>query len=363
MTANAQYFQAPAPRPPRTSSSFVIEVAGITCVPWSSMGLREGWLHDSSLPCLTALKGFMEDEPDAFICERTRLLDHDHLALLVQEKFIVQHAIISPTQTGIPAQRMRKYILGRHKRTVVIKLDYSQEALLRTFGKKLRLDGLVYFVASESEVANWITEMALKKQLPAACPTGDKWSAEDVLQGGYSVRLRGYKCLRSDLSDQGPAIVDLTQNHTRSFSLKALPYSMPALLQKSHMYSLGKDQALLPQEHFLVQGIPIHPQLTHLASNDDDDDGLPECYYPFRRPFADWKGRNMPPSLFRSITGNAMHLSSVGSVLIFLLVASRKAPPAETEDSRKQSLERGGVAPGVHERCGTRSGRSSLTFR
>ena len=310
--------------PPRTSSSFVIEIAGITCVPWSSMGLREGWLHDSSLPCLTMLKGFVDDEPDAFICECTRLLDHDHLAAFVVKKFIVQHAIISPAHSGIPAQRMRKYILGRHKRTVVIKFDYSQESYLRMFGKKLILNGLVYFVASAEARAKWISEMALKKQLPAACPNGEEWLVEDVLRGGFAVRLRGYKRLGSDMCETGPAIVDLTQSYTRSFSLRVLPKVVPALLQKSHMYSLRKDQPLLPYEHFLVQGIPLHPLLTHLQSTHADDGKLPDCYFPFRRPFDQWRGRKMTDSLFRSITGNAMHLSSVGSVLIFLLVASKK---------------------------------------
>ena len=46
-----------------------VEMAGTTCLAWSSIGARDGWLHHSTLPCLVWIYSTRFFEPDIIIHE------------------------------------------------------------------------------------------------------------------------------------------------------------------------------------------------------------------------------------------------------------------------------------------------------
>ncbi len=74
-------------------------------------------------------------------------------------------------------------------------------------------------------------------------------------------------------------------------------------MRGSHLFSLGQNRVMLPEEHLLVQGVPV-PEL--LAP----DSWLAE-YYPLSRPVDAYAG-----TLWRRLCGNGMHWSQVGSALL-----------------------------------------------
>ncbi len=370
-------------------ASFWIEIAGITCIPWSSLGKQEGWLHESALPCLTLVKSIMQFEPDAFVCECTRTFDDKKKAEMVKPKFLLRAAIISPTVFGIPSSRWRKYMIGTHLKRITMQVDYSSEALARTFGRQCVLDGSVYLRADDARNAT-ITRLAQERQyegkdnknkeIAAAAitaiketkdecsigghaPSGSssnstslptasdmnklnnknseaeeivRWRVLDVMSRGYGERGIAYETwfktfLGGGSGSSGPGIVNLTQNLERQAGQRHCAMHVPALAQASVLYCIRDGKLFEPLEHMSVQGVPVHSLI-----GKEDADSLPACYFPFVEPMENWPKKVLSDGLLRSLTGNAMHLSQVGSVLLFLLAHAKQQPLPETQCSSSQ---------------------------
>jgi hypothetical protein len=101
--------------PPMAADDFWIEVAGTTCVAFSSMGSHWGWLDPSGLPCLVWLEWVFETEPDAVVHEivpgcRTAVMER-----VLGPKYHINTSVTSPILWGVPSSRPRRYTVSLKK--------------------------------------------------------------------------------------------------------------------------------------------------------------------------------------------------------------------------------------------------------
>ncbi len=126
-----------------------VEIAGSTCVAWSSLGDGEGWLHESSPPCLTWAWECVAARPDVVIHECTRHFDGEALASIWREDYTVESKVITPTQWGILAQRYCKYTVAMLKASGGMGCHSLARDFLQFFGRECMLTGEVFFTAPE----------------------------------------------------------------------------------------------------------------------------------------------------------------------------------------------------------------------
>lgn len=314
-----------------------VEVAGTTCVAWSSMGDGLGWLHPSSLPCLTWCYWQLATGPDLVLHECTRTFDSDLLRDILGSKYHVESLVSSPNDVGIPCQRHRKYTLCRRKSEAEQAaacgcgpcgsgacssggsgsaaaatsearppqaFRYCKRTFAELFHRRTVLDGRVYLTAPRDRLAEYAKEMACKRFL-APLPGDQQREFQDILPPSHRVRLRGYEELARSQGCSGAQIVNLTQTPGHMQQVSQL---VPALLRTSALYSMGAQRPFHPEELFQVQGIPV-PHLLPPESRH-------ARYYPFRRSLRELASE----TAMRSLTGNSMHLAQVGLALLLSLV-------------------------------------------
>ena len=110
-----------------------IEIAGSTCVAWSSMSKsRWGWLDASSIPCLVWAAWVAHARPDCIIHENVRSFDWTFFNALdiIDDNYWVASACHSPVDQGIPANRPRRYtiLLSKSLRMLTIPGSIATES-------------------------------------------------------------------------------------------------------------------------------------------------------------------------------------------------------------------------------------------
>lgn len=88
-----------------------IEIAGSTCVAWSTMGAGWGWLDSSTVPCLIWSFWASNASPDCIIHENVRPFDWGFFGdpAIFGERYWVASYCHSPVDQGVPASRPRRY--------------------------------------------------------------------------------------------------------------------------------------------------------------------------------------------------------------------------------------------------------------
>ena len=109
-------------------SHFWVEVAGTTCVAWSSVGAGWKWLDASSLPCLVWCYWVRGVLPDAVIHEITALYCTTVMLEIWAGCFDVSSVVCSPTVGGVPSSRRRKYTLGLSQAWIENQMRSSRSA-------------------------------------------------------------------------------------------------------------------------------------------------------------------------------------------------------------------------------------------
>ena len=104
--------------PPARQEDFWLEVAGTTCVAWSTMSTTSwGWLDVSGLPCLVWCYWVLGTEPDAVAHEIVAGAYQPQVMIdILSPKFGASSIISSPTFWGIPSHRTRRYTVFLHRR-------------------------------------------------------------------------------------------------------------------------------------------------------------------------------------------------------------------------------------------------------
>lgn len=99
------------PAPPAGKQDFWLEVAGTTCVAWSTMSTTSwGWLDESGLPCLVWCYWVLGAKPDAVAHEIVGGTYRPQVMIdILSPVFEANSIISSPTFWGVPSHRTRRY--------------------------------------------------------------------------------------------------------------------------------------------------------------------------------------------------------------------------------------------------------------
>ncbi len=311
-----------------------VEIAGTTCVAWSSLGGGEGWLHESALPCLAWVYDQMRREPDVIIHECTRSFDEAGLMAVLETKYDVWSQVITPTQFGVPSQRHRKYTLAVLRRRGGLSIPYASFAAL--FARTPTLVGDAYFQAPQRVRDSFARGLARQRQYSERAPGGSAWRVSEVLSPSLREMVRAYNTNKTAWPGRRCSIVDLSQNVAR-LGPGGPRAMMPALCRNSLMFHLESQQLLMPCQRFAVMGFPVvklWPEGTRPT--------LPPAFFCFRWDIPTMLRRlERRPSQVMSLTGNGMHLSQIGLVFLFLTLAWRAL---EVEPRAEEAKEEDGSA-------------------
>ena len=158
-----------------------LEIAGVTCTPWSSMnrGRFRKWFHSQTLPAMTFIHHMVVLSPSILVVENVRAFDTTvMMAPLVHgNKYRYHELAVNPLDMGLPSGRARKYIVTFNIAEITVVNSMGPEALYaHVFGKKLRLAANVYMIASLDELRWEKVKMGEAKGLTLGCSeAGRPW--------------------------------------------------------------------------------------------------------------------------------------------------------------------------------------------
>ena len=87
-----------------------VDVSGIICTPWSTQGLRLGWLDSKSIPTLVHYMTLIRSEVDIVLLECTPLLDLEHTNAILSNAFVIEPVVFDSKLLGLPCSRRRLWI-------------------------------------------------------------------------------------------------------------------------------------------------------------------------------------------------------------------------------------------------------------
>ena len=113
-----KHLQSCLSRPPSAQGVVRIGVAGVPCTDWSLRGLQQGTLGKTCLPFLSFAFDKLIDDYDGLVLECVTSFDDESLRTLLGSKYEVYVINFTPTVTGVPAERHRKYMILLNRGTV-----------------------------------------------------------------------------------------------------------------------------------------------------------------------------------------------------------------------------------------------------
>ncbi len=348
-----------APTRPQSHHALLLEVAGSTCVAWSSMGLRWGWLDPSAVPCLAWTRWMRARRPHIIIHENTPRFDVQQLlALLGPDLYVAVSQVTSPHDFGVPTRRWRPYTLlvrrdagpaggvalacwrrGPSKdhdggtvlaatqcgpdahdavclegrlRSSTFSFD-RQGGLARLFFSQPLLDASrAYLIALADQVRSY--SAGRLRQRCFGHDTGETQAGDDegvatelLIPPCARAHLLEYERLRAAAAAQGQPVADLVcllqSPHHTGTSRNSL--WAPPLLRNTCLYSLQRRRLVLPAETCLIQGIPTRSLISGTAGR--------------RSPFEEPVESMATEGQLRGLLGNAMHLCQVGGASLIAL--------------------------------------------
>ena len=337
---------------PELQDRLWVEVAGTVCKPWSTMGTMGDWLHPTSLVFLVWAFSMRFYEPDMILQECTRRFDYDKLygilakrghttRLPIRSPFTrylpdgkriptwkMKTEIIDPLDLGIPSRRPRRYTYFWIEEVVDFPWPLSIKEL---FSRSLQGTSALYKVATSEQVnaMAWRVQgkhtfMGMDVDLaehmneddsnsaftPAAYLPASKW-----VRMQHYIELAKNKGLMNGMGQPAEGInmiwVNLETNP--QFGNMADVEHAPTLMTNSSLFDLVDARMLMVMpEHFVIQGFPA------------PCDGVPERlskWFPWCQAIEDG---TLSTRQCKVLTGNAMHLSVVGSCLAYLCSGQRR---------------------------------------
>ncbi|CAK9112824.1 unnamed protein product [Durusdinium trenchii] len=173
-------------------------ISGPTCVDFSILGDRMGWLgeHAKTFACWLFYHAEIEAD-DWIILENVDNFDESVVYQLVSSQYSVLVLHLDPRNFGFPVSRSRKYLLllrrnGRLAWCPEIEMDPTT-AFEKLFRRPLNMDGRIFFCAPDSVVASFHKDMARKKHLPETQPNGKPWQAKLLMNQTTRNRVREWE--------------------------------------------------------------------------------------------------------------------------------------------------------------------------
>lgn len=179
--------------------AFSVHIAGPTCVDWSMLGDRDGWLGKAVLAFLCWLHELVrdrDDAPDMVIVENVDQFDEGLLSDLAKPVFHMAVMNVDPSQFGWPCTRNRKYmVLLRHDVVAWAPpaLRDPPTVFQQLFERPVSLDGRVFVSAPESYVASFHASWARRKNMPEKQLDGGMWPAKLLMSSGVRERVREWE--------------------------------------------------------------------------------------------------------------------------------------------------------------------------
>ena len=316
-----------------------MEVVGLICLSWSTLGNQLHWLDPQALPSLVYLWKLRCLPIHICIMECTPRLDVTWITEYVITHH-VEHLVFSTTQLGLPVHRSRVYVKAHLKGLTFSRVPFDVASYGQCFFKDLVADAGIYFHADTRDIAVVHNEMAALRRIPPPSD-GSQYPCRQVLGLGSLERLEAFESLwrqhRLQLEDSAAAVsfyAPLSQNATWE---KKPHFAIPTLTRNSLIFGERQRRCLLPREHLGVQGMPAymydhsHWQLSsckwllgsgnrkHLRALQDSACCQPVLDQP------------ISSGAMRSIAGNMMNMQQVGSVMLWVLATVAPTPPQDLD--------------------------------
>ena len=292
-----------------------LHIAGFSCVDWSNMGSKQGWIGHSTLSFMQWLAERTQFEEDIVICEKTVAFDLDTLVKLTP-KFQVDTLTVSPTLIGEPVERRRLYIillLKKRRRWSRVVPQNKQGLFDQLFKARPFLTPTAKFRAPQDQVSEFVAGLAAKQLLPPVSRSGRAWSCFQAVSGPVRRQIQEHEIARAeeakkksdtgveDAEDSSMWVTNLAQS---AQYMKPVYGQVPALLRKSNLWLFGPRRLALPQEHLECQGWNL------FGAGPFVNEASKEVF------------QTMTHSCLKSFAGNSMHLHAVGAVIAFTLACT-----------------------------------------
>ena len=277
-------------------------VAGSTCTAWSRMGKKREWSAFSAIVFMVWAVSTLSARPDFILHECTEDFDVATLELVFSALYLITSFVFSPRDLGIPASRPRRYSILVLRARFEPTVQYALEGFGNMFFRRLQCNGHAYWTAPVARVDAMVQTMASKKGLPSTQPDGSQWPIREVMSSSKHTKLLGYERLCGKTRRRLQYIVNIHQTSAHCHGLSDI---VPCLMTAtSTVWSMTHNRMLIPLEHLCVQGIPV--------------------FTPFRGQRYAVERMGLAGTMLRGqhivhLAGNGMHLSAVGSVLMFML--------------------------------------------
>ena len=337
------------------SAILLMEIAGSTCVAWSSHCIGWGWLDDSSVPCLVWMFATAAAKPDLILHECLPRFKPHHFDSAFGGTHLMRTLLNSPSDWGIPVDRIRRYTLlvsclrlaaadasraahfemPEHQPQRLLHssdeellaadgsnwalsrlqeleatsnngMDFALQVMSELFFAPLQLDSSVFLVASTEQVQNYYLKRLGRKRDGGA---GGGWTeVSEVICASARAYLEAWQKKLITCGELPRDLVSLSQSpwHHVSVYIKPSPCA-PTLTQSSFLYSMLGRRLALPAEILQMQGLPVPAMLPNSP-------GLAS-----RWPFACDLPDIMCESWERKVTGNGRHICQVGSAVLLAL--------------------------------------------
>ena len=209
------------PEASNESAPFIhIDISGNTCTPWSMAGSRRGWCDKASLASLCWGQHLHIASPALVLNECTPKWPASlFFSVFLTSTHSCTSLHISPVDLGLPCARPRLYTLAYKEATIGMTRDWRALVVDACY-RRLVSTAKIYFIAPESELASYVTEVARRRHIDL--PAGAALEARDLLSPDARERLRAYKraITPSITRTTEVAAVDISQNLSHSGSAR-----------------------------------------------------------------------------------------------------------------------------------------------
>ena len=183
--------------PHQDGGALKVHIAGFTCVDWSILGDKDGWLGKSAPVFLAWLADNTVHDPKDLICgECTQGFDDMMLGELADASgYQVTTFNISPDMFGFPATRGRKYMILLRKQVLRWSTDMADPLVIfpKLFGRQLSILGDVFWSAPPQYVSRFHREWARSKHLPEYQANTEEWPSKLLMSKTMRDRVRAWE--------------------------------------------------------------------------------------------------------------------------------------------------------------------------
>ena len=312
-----------------------ISVGGLVCTHFSNRGKRRGLLDPENLRLIvTWIRERLTHLEDFAIIENVVGFDTDVLKPLLHE-YQLEKLILCPSQFGLGCTRKRLFLLlvrrSRFRFHEAVAEDIPK-AFAKLFFQDMFFPAISHFHAPVAKVHEFMASRAHRRGMPPCKQTGKTWSWFQCAAPGTRIRAvsservlleKGFVRRFSD------RYFDCAQNP--SFGCDSP--QVGTLVRNSEWYSTRRRRCLLPGESAELMGFgPCYVKDDYTQADDRCDRGPDPCSCdlqqlpPLLQALSNSSKESaiFAESTLKSFCGNAMHVTVVQAVLVFLCGCTRK---------------------------------------